>query len=177
MSKANEIQIGGDHYKKGGEEHWDRVWRLYGRGYFVGCITKYVERYHEKNGIQDLEKASHFIQKVIELEQAEVDKQAASQKQAVLPLEVGDNTDPVKTFHVGEVAPTGWTQFVFEGGDMRGALFTCRSCRAKFYAPFDQNPHDYHGCHDVATECEQAWLDWRRNGVEGDATPAYVYQE
>ena len=42
MPTANDKQIGGDHYKKGGEEHWDRVWRLYGRGYFVGCITKYV---------------------------------------------------------------------------------------------------------------------------------------
>ena len=65
---ANERQIGGSHYKKGGEEHWDRQWRLYGRGYFVGCITKYVERYHEKNGVQDLEKARHFIEKLIELE-------------------------------------------------------------------------------------------------------------
>lgn len=67
---ANERQIGGSHYKKGGEEHWDRQWRLYGRGYFVGCITKYVERYHEKNGVQDLEKARHFIEKLIELERA-----------------------------------------------------------------------------------------------------------
>lgn len=65
---ANERQIGGTHYKKGGEEHWDRQWRLYGRGYFIGCITKYVERYHEKNGVQDLEKARHFIEKLIELE-------------------------------------------------------------------------------------------------------------
>lgn len=69
---ANERQIGGTHYKKGGEEHWDRQWRLYGRGYFVGCITKYVERYHEKNGVQDLEKARHFIEKLIELEKAEL---------------------------------------------------------------------------------------------------------
>lgn len=65
---ANNMQIGGDHYKHGGEEHWDRQWRLYGRGYFVGCITKYVERYHAKNGIEDLRKAAHFIEKLIELE-------------------------------------------------------------------------------------------------------------
>jgi len=67
---ANNKQVGGSHYKKGGEEHWDRQWRLFGRGYFVGCITKYVERYPEKNGIQDLEKAIHFIEKLIELEKA-----------------------------------------------------------------------------------------------------------
>jgi uncharacterized protein DUF3310 len=67
--RANDIQIGGDHYKMGGEEHWDRMWRLYGRGYFVGCVTKLVERYPYKNGLEDLQKAGHFIQKLIELEQ------------------------------------------------------------------------------------------------------------
>lgn len=65
---ANEMQVGGDHYANDGEQHWDRAWRLYGRGYFQGQITKYVERYHKKNGVQDLEKARHFIDKLIELE-------------------------------------------------------------------------------------------------------------
>lgn len=71
---ANDKQIGGSHYKKGGEEHWDRQWRLYGRGYFVGCITKYVERYHEKNGVEDLQKAQHFLEKLIEVETRAADK-------------------------------------------------------------------------------------------------------
>lgn len=68
--RANDIQFGGTHYKtdKGREEHWDRVWRLFGAGYFIGCITKYVERYQKKNGIEDLQKARHYIDKLIELE-------------------------------------------------------------------------------------------------------------
>lgn len=71
---ANDKQVGGDHYRvdAGFEQHWDRIWRLYGRGYFIGCATKYLERYHLKNGVQDLEKAVHFIQKLIELETAQV---------------------------------------------------------------------------------------------------------
>lgn len=77
---ANDRQVGGDHYKKGGEEHWDRQWRLYGRGYFIGCITKYVERYHEKNGVQDLEKAQHFLEKLIELENKKKDHEADVKK-------------------------------------------------------------------------------------------------
>jgi hypothetical protein len=75
---ANDRQIGGNHYKKGGEEHWDRQWRLYGRGYLVGCITKYVERYHEKNGVQDLQKAQHFLEKLIELENRAADRRCVS---------------------------------------------------------------------------------------------------
>lgn len=67
---ANDYMIGGNHYKTvNGEEHWDRQYRLFGSGYFIGCITKYVERYQFKNGIEDLKKAKHFIEKLIELEE------------------------------------------------------------------------------------------------------------
>jgi len=41
MEPANDKQIGGNHYKTDkAEQHWDRVYKLYGRGYFVGCATK-----------------------------------------------------------------------------------------------------------------------------------------
>lgn len=66
---ANERQVGGEHYKVGGEEHWDRVDRL-GLDYFQGQITKYVERWKYKGGIQDLEKAAHFLEKYTELAKA-----------------------------------------------------------------------------------------------------------
>jgi hypothetical protein len=70
MSKANDKQVGGTHYKTiDGEQHWDRVYRMHGRGYFVGNITKYVERYHLKNGTEDLHKARHYLDKLIELEE------------------------------------------------------------------------------------------------------------
>lgn len=72
-SSANDRQIGGDHYKVGGEEHWDRVWRL-GLNYFQGCATKYIERCYKKGQtIDDLKKARHYIDKLIELEEAKND--------------------------------------------------------------------------------------------------------
>lgn len=71
---ANERQVGGEHYRKvPGEQHWDRQWRLFGRGYFIGCITGYAERYVDKNGLEDLEKMIHFGQKLLELERAALD--------------------------------------------------------------------------------------------------------
>lgn len=66
---ANDTQIGGNHYKKGGEEHWDRVARL-DLDYWQAAATKYLERCDEKNGIEDMEKAIHYIQKRIELARA-----------------------------------------------------------------------------------------------------------
>jgi len=67
---ANAIQIGGEHYKKGGEEHWDRAWRLK-YDPFQYIITKWVERWRDKGGVEDLKKAQHAIQKYIEVAKAE----------------------------------------------------------------------------------------------------------
>lgn len=90
MKSANERQVAGNHYKVAtGEQHWDRQWRLYGRGYFVGCITKYVERYPLKNGIQDLEKAKHFLEKLIELETA-AERKMAHQGLGIAPEPIDD---------------------------------------------------------------------------------------
>lgn len=67
MSKANETQVGGDHYRSSGADlqHWDIVAQL-GMGYYDGQITKYVSRWRKKNGRQDLLKAEHFLIKYIE---------------------------------------------------------------------------------------------------------------
>lgn len=67
---ANDRQEGGDHYKAPGKtEHWDFV-AQHDLNYFQGCITKYVFRYKNKNGLEDLKKARHYLDKLIELEEA-----------------------------------------------------------------------------------------------------------
>lgn len=70
-SKANQRQEGGSHYKmsEGVLEHWDIV-AQHELSYFQGNITKYVMRYKKKNGIEDLKKARHYLDKLIELEEA-----------------------------------------------------------------------------------------------------------
>jgi hypothetical protein len=40
-----------------------------GLNYFQAMITRYVERYRDKNGVEDLRKARHFLDKLIELEE------------------------------------------------------------------------------------------------------------
>lgn len=64
---ANSKQVGGSHYAKGGEfQHWDLITNNYGPGYLIGCATKYLTRWREKGGRQDLEKALHYIEKLQE---------------------------------------------------------------------------------------------------------------
>lgn len=72
MSKslgANTAQVGGTHYKAHGREdlqHWDIV-HIFALDYFVGNISKYLFRWREKGGLQDLLKARHYLDKYIEL--------------------------------------------------------------------------------------------------------------
>lgn len=66
MSTANEIQIGGDHYKEKTIQPWDFI-AANQLGYFEGNIVKYVSRWRDKGGINDLKKARHYLDKLIEL--------------------------------------------------------------------------------------------------------------
>lgn len=65
ISHANDTQVAGTHYRSE-YQHWDLVADT-GMGYFQGQVTKYVTRHASKNGLQDLQKAAHFLQKLIEL--------------------------------------------------------------------------------------------------------------
>ena len=64
--KANSTQIGGNHYKETKIQHWDYA-ASNNFDYFQGQITKYVDRWKRKNGIEDLRKAKHFLEKYIEI--------------------------------------------------------------------------------------------------------------
>lgn len=66
MSTANEIQIGGDHYREKTIQPWDFI-AANQLGYFEGNIVKYVSRWKGKGGINDLKKARHYLDKLIEL--------------------------------------------------------------------------------------------------------------
>src|ERR1700747_378792 len=65
MSSANERQIGGQHYSST-YQHWDWVVdvRL---AYHPGNASKYLARWRKKNGLPDLEKAVHYLDKTIEI--------------------------------------------------------------------------------------------------------------
>lgn len=65
MVSANDIQYGGDHYKKARIQHWDFVVDN-NLGYLEGCSTKYLSRHQDKNGLEDVQKAEHYIQKILE---------------------------------------------------------------------------------------------------------------
>lgn len=64
---ANEKQIGGEHYKGKAIQPWDYI-VANNIPYLEGNIIKYVSRWRDKGGIDDLWKVIHYAEKLIELE-------------------------------------------------------------------------------------------------------------
>lgn len=70
MSRADDQQVGGDHYKTLSITPWMAMaaWMSAPafRGFLVGNAIKYLSRWEKKGGIEDLKKARHYLEKVIE---------------------------------------------------------------------------------------------------------------
>lgn len=64
---AKDIQIGGDHYKKHTLQPWD-VWEAFNLDAFEASVIKYLLRWKDKGGVQDLEKAQHTLGFYIEMQ-------------------------------------------------------------------------------------------------------------
>lgn len=68
---ANQSQVNGDHYKTKTIQPWDYI-AANELGYFEGNVVKYVSRWRSKGGIDDLRKAKHYLEKLIELENSQL---------------------------------------------------------------------------------------------------------
>ena len=71
MSEANTKQIGGNHYANKAVQPWDamQAWMTPEQfeGYLRGNALKYLARYPDKNGLEDVKKAAHYVQKLAEV--------------------------------------------------------------------------------------------------------------
>ena len=65
--RANAKQIGGAHYAVKAIQPWDYI-IANNLGYLEGNIVKYVSRWRDKGGVEDLRKAKHYLEKLIELQ-------------------------------------------------------------------------------------------------------------
>lgn len=64
---AFDTQEAGSHYKDMPIQPAEFIHKN-GFGYIVGNVIKYVCRYKAKNGVEDLKKARHYLDLLIELE-------------------------------------------------------------------------------------------------------------
>jgi len=66
MGKSKERVVHPNHYNKG-IEMWDYAYS-HNLDFFEGNIVKYVTRWKDKNGIEDLNKAKQYLDKLIDLQ-------------------------------------------------------------------------------------------------------------
>lgn len=63
---SNDRQVGGSHYRSD-IQHWDYV-LANGIPYLEAQVIKYLTRWRKKNGLEDVMKAQHYLDKLIEVE-------------------------------------------------------------------------------------------------------------
>lgn len=70
-NKADDVQYGGDHYKEMGVQPWKAMesWMSHEAfmGFLRGNAIKYLARTDKKGGVEDLKKARHYLDKLIEV--------------------------------------------------------------------------------------------------------------
>ena len=68
---ARQSQVGGTHYKSKKIQPWDAMEEWMSKeefvGYLRGNVIKYTARCNDKGGIQDLQKAQHYLTKLLEV--------------------------------------------------------------------------------------------------------------
>lgn len=72
MAAADSVQIGGTHYASKQIQPWAAMeaWMTPEafKGFLRGNAIKYLARCDDKGGVEDLRKARHYIDKLIEIE-------------------------------------------------------------------------------------------------------------
>lgn len=67
MNSPLDVQVGGGHYKQCASQPVEYIFHN-NLNYLQGNVVKYITRYKDKNGKEDLEKVKHYVDLLIELE-------------------------------------------------------------------------------------------------------------
>lgn len=94
MTTANETQVGGAHYRLP-IQPWDYI-LANGLGFLEGNAIKYLTRWRQKGGVEDLRKARHYLDKLIEVAEQEVAPRALGQ--GVVDAEVRRSAERARRF-------------------------------------------------------------------------------
>jgi hypothetical protein len=66
------MQVGGEHYQSKTIQPWDAMeaWmtKEQFKGFLWGNVIKYIARWQDKGGVEDLRKARHYMDKLIEVQ-------------------------------------------------------------------------------------------------------------
>lgn len=153
------IQVGGTHYKGMPIQPVEYIHRN-GIGFCEGAAIKYLSRWRQKGGVEDLKKAKHFIDMLIEME---------SPPDAATEERTGD-----ASVSVDDLPPTGLPAItacllsLLYQHDVQSSLFW-RDNDGKIRFFVNVNDVFYWGTADAEPVCDQEDLDQLKRAIE-DAT-------
>ena len=108
---ANDKQIDGEHYQGTEIQHWDWAQHIL---YLEGCATKYIARHRQKEGLLDIEKGLHFIQKIIERDYPEME----------LNWRIGKKIKPVNPYAGDKSSQNPYANVPLDEIPMLGGLYS-----------------------------------------------------
>jgi hypothetical protein len=76
---ALDVQEGGNHYKEMKIQPVEYI-MANGLGFVEGNVVKYVSRWQKKGGVEDLKKARHFLDLLIEYEEKNLEQKEAKKE-------------------------------------------------------------------------------------------------
>lgn len=91
MEKSLKEQIGGSHYNQMKIEPVEFI-QANGIGFCEGNIIKYVSRYRFKNGVEDLKKARHYLEMLIESME---DSETVDFSEVPVPVSIEHQSDEI----------------------------------------------------------------------------------
>ena len=126
MSNADARQTGGGHYKALEPQPWNVI-TAWGLGFLDGNVLKYISRWRHKNGVEDLRKARHYLDKLIEQVASETEcLHGIVARPAIMNLE---SPEGIACISVREMWPSareitagGFSRVIVDDNGMAGVL-------------------------------------------------------
>lgn len=106
MSESLKEQVGGSHYK-GFKIQPVEYCHANGLGFLEGNVIKYVTRHKEKHGREDLLKARHYLNMLLDLEYPEEKKEAQQNTFIYSPEYIQKHLEQFPNFTIQSVKPFG----------------------------------------------------------------------
>jgi hypothetical protein len=86
-------------YYKSSYLHWDFAIKV-PLGYLEGCTTKYVARWRKKEGLKDLHKALHYLDKLIQGANFNIYRDNIKVDEEVERFSVANDLDPLESQYI-----------------------------------------------------------------------------
>lgn len=112
---ALDKQVGGDHYKGRAIQPVEYI-HANKLDFFQGNVVKYITRWRDKKGIEDLEKCKHYLEIYIELETQKLAEGSQAEEAMLVNAQPKGSVHELKPWEAA-LMQNGWRMILMSNGD------------------------------------------------------------